>query len=76
MKHIDLRYHFIWEAVEDKKIILNYIPTDKNVSDILTKGLARPKFEQFVEMLGLRGLERKGKEERTTRKEATITNSV
>ena len=57
-KHIDLRYHFIREAVEDGKIIVNYIPTNENVSDIFTKPLARPKFAKFVEMLGLRKLDK------------------
>jgi len=37
MKHIDLRYHFIREAVEDRKILVNYIPTEQNLSDVLTK---------------------------------------
>jgi len=59
MKHIDLRYHFIREAVEDKKITVNYILTDDNVSDVLTKVLTRPKFERFVELLGLRELRKK-----------------
>ena len=45
MKHINLQYHFIWEAVEDNKITISYIPTDQNVSDILTKALVRPKFK-------------------------------
>ena len=46
MKYIDLWYHFIWEAVEDNKISISlYIPTDENVSDVLTKALARLKFE-------------------------------
>ena len=76
IKHINLQYHFIQEAVEDNKISISYIPTDENLSDILTKTLVRLKFEQFVEALGLRRLERKGKEERTTRKEASVTNSV
>ena len=53
-KHIDLRYHFICEAVEDDKIRVRYIPTDENISDVLTKALAKPKFQCFVEMLGLR----------------------
>ena len=53
-KHIDIRYHFIREAVEDKKIMVSYIPTEENVSDILTKALAKPKFQRFVELLGLR----------------------
>jgi len=57
-KHIDLCYHFIHEAVEDGKINVKYIPTSENVADIFTKPLARPKFVQFVEMLGLRALEK------------------
>ena len=64
-KHIDLRYHFIREAVQDKKISVSYVPTDENVSDVLTKALARPKFQRFVKMLGLKaenmGEQRKGK---------------
>ena len=60
-KHINLRYHFIHEAVEDKKISLKYIPTDENVANIFTKALPRPKFEEFMEKLGLRTLEGKNK---------------
>jgi hypothetical protein len=52
-KHIDLRYHFIREAVEDGKIKVQYIPTDDNISDVFTKALPRPKFQRMVEMLGL-----------------------
>ena len=55
-KHIDIRYHFIREAVEDGNIVVNYIPTAENVADIFTKSLAKPKFESFVEGLGLRAL--------------------
>ena len=56
MKHIDIRYHFIREAVEDGNIVVNYIPTAENIADIFTKSLAKPKFESFVEGLGLRAL--------------------
>ena len=52
-KHIDIRYHFIREAVENNKIHMSYISTDENVADIFTKPLARPKFEKFAKMLGL-----------------------
>jgi hypothetical protein len=55
-KHIDLRYHFIREAVEDGKIKVQYIPTDDNVADIFTKALGKPKFQRFVELLGMREL--------------------
>ena len=65
-KHIDLRHHFIREAVDEGKINVEYIPTAKNVADVFTKALARPKFEVFVEMLGLGGIKegRKNKESR------------
>jgi hypothetical protein len=68
-KHIDLRYHFIREAIEDGKIKVKYIPTDENVSDIFTKALAKPKFQRFVEMLGLRREEKlEGKKDRAEKK--------
>ena len=55
-KHIDLQYHFIREAVEDGKIVMKYILTDDNVSDIFTKALPKPKIQSMVELLGLRRL--------------------
>ena len=64
-KHIDLRFHFVREAVEDNKITITYIPTEENVADILTKALVRLKFKAFVERLGLRG--RKEESERGTK---------
>ena len=44
-KHIDIRYHFIREAVESKKITLSYCPTSEQIADILTKPLLRELFE-------------------------------
>ena len=35
-KHIDLRYHFIWECIEDGKVTMDYIPSNENMSDIFT----------------------------------------
>ena len=52
-KHIDLKFYFICEAVKDGKIELQYIPTAKNIADIFTKTMAKPKFSKFVAMLGL-----------------------
>ena len=52
-KHINIQYHFIREAVEDKKIEVKYIPTNDNTSDIFTKPLAKLKFHRFVELLRL-----------------------
>ena len=52
-KHIDGQYHFIHEAVIDGKVSVLYVSTDKNLANIFTKPLAKPKFHQFVELLGL-----------------------
>jgi hypothetical protein len=52
-KHIDLQYHFIHEAVEDKKIKMKYAPTSENITDIFTKVLPKLKFAEFVQKLGL-----------------------
>jgi hypothetical protein len=52
-KHIDLHYHFIREAVQEKKAKMIYIPTADNIADIFMKALAKPKFTWFVGMLGL-----------------------
>ena len=57
-KHIDIRYHFIHEAVEDGKLAVAYIPTEDNPADIFTKALPKAKFKQFVELLGLRTIRR------------------
>ena len=56
-KHINLQYHFIWEGVEDNMIKMEYIPTQENIADVFMKVLARPRFKEFVEGLGLRELE-------------------
>ena len=53
MKHIDLRYHFIHEAVKKKQVVMKYIPTAENVADIFMKALAKLKYTRFVELLGL-----------------------
>jgi hypothetical protein len=52
-KHIDIRYHFVREAVEADKVVVRYISTDDNIADIFTKALSRYKFEYFVKLLGL-----------------------
>ena len=53
LKHIDIRYHYIRELVEDKKVEVFYISTDENPADLFTKNLGRVKFLKFREMLGL-----------------------
>ena len=53
-KHIDIRYHFVRELIEEGKIEVLYIPGEHNPADMFTKSLARVKFEYFRGMLGLK----------------------
>jgi len=53
-KHIDIRYHFLRHKVESGDITLNYVPTNDQSADVLTKGLAREKHKKFSKELGLR----------------------
>ena len=46
-RHMDIRYHFIRDFVQDKTIKLVYCQTDFQQADILTKPLARPAFERL-----------------------------
>jgi transposase InsO family protein len=46
-KHVDVKYHFITETVERGDVLLQWIPTTKQLADILTKGLGRQLFERF-----------------------------
>jgi transposase InsO family protein len=52
-KHIDIRFHFIREAVANGHFILEYCPTNDMPADALTKALNRTKTERFASMIGL-----------------------
>jgi hypothetical protein len=61
-KHIELHYHYICDMVQIGALKLQYISTDEQVVDVLTKPLSRVKFEYFRDKLGLvrKDLPRKG----------------
>ena len=48
-KHIDIKYHFIRDAVINKTIVLEYCRTEDMIADILTKALCKGRF-QFLRM--------------------------
>lgn len=53
-KHIDIQYHFIQEAVKNRRISVEYVPTDENLADIFTKPLLKAKFHHSIKSLGLK----------------------
>ena len=52
-KHIEIKYYFIRDKVQEGEVKLKYIPTDEQTSNILTKPLSRIKFAYFWEKMGI-----------------------
>ena len=53
LKHIEIRYHFIWDYVQRGIVELRYVSTDEKVVDIMTKSLGQGKFVLFRDKLGV-----------------------
>lgn len=50
-KHIDVRYHFLKEKLDEHCFEVEFCPTDKQLADILTKSLTNVKFLRLREQL-------------------------
>ena len=51
-KHIHIIHCWVSEKVEDKEMCVKYIASSENVSDILTKALFKPAFEELRKNYG------------------------
>jgi hypothetical protein len=52
-KHIDVRYHYIRECIEEDRVNIEQINTKLQLADILTKALGRNQFLLLREKIGL-----------------------
>ena len=52
-KHIDVRFHYLWEMNEQGMIRIKFVKSEWNVSDIFTKNLSEGLFHHHVETLGI-----------------------
>jgi hypothetical protein len=55
-KHIDTRYHYIRECIERGKIVIDYITTEVQITNILTKELGRVRFQELRARIGVKNL--------------------
>ena len=55
-KHIHRKYHFIRECVENGQILVEHVPGVNQRADILTKALAKIKFKEMRDLIGVRDL--------------------
>ena len=53
MKHIDIKYHFCRQHVEEGRVVLLYVPTNEQQADILTKNLTHVKFQELRSKIGV-----------------------
>ncbi|GKB60268.1 retrovirus-related pol polyprotein from transposon TNT 1-94 [Tanacetum coccineum] len=52
--HIDIRFHFIKDHVENRVIELYFVNTEYQLADIFTKALCRERIEFLINKLGMR----------------------
>ncbi|GJT41342.1 retrovirus-related pol polyprotein from transposon TNT 1-94 [Tanacetum coccineum] len=55
-KHIDIRYHFIEEQVENGVVELYFIRTQYQLADIFTKALGQERLDFLINKLGMRSM--------------------
>ncbi|GJR46375.1 hypothetical protein Tco_1314478 [Tanacetum coccineum] len=55
-KHIDVRYHFIKEQVENGIVEIYFVRTEYQLAGIFTKPLPRERFNFLIEKLGMRNM--------------------
>lgn len=55
-KHINKRYHFIRECIEEGQIEVEHVSGEEQRADILTKALARIKFKEMRSLIGVQDL--------------------
>ena len=53
LKQIEIKYHYIMDMVQREVVKLQYVAMDEHIANVLTKPLARVKFEYFKEKLGV-----------------------
>lgn len=54
MKHMDVRHHFVRQAVTDGIVSIESVSTNEMPADVLTKSLPKPKHLKCIESLGVR----------------------
>ncbi|GJS39715.1 retrovirus-related pol polyprotein from transposon TNT 1-94 [Tanacetum coccineum] len=55
-KHINVRYHFIKDQVENGIVELYFVRTEYQLADIITKPLPRERFNSLIEKLDMRSM--------------------
>ena len=52
-KHIDVRYHFVREIIEECGVLIQKIKTNDNPADMLTKVMTTIKFNHCLNLINI-----------------------
>ena len=52
-KHIDVKFHFLRDCVEEGQVVIEFVDTKRQLADILTKSLGRLRFMELRGMIGM-----------------------
>ena len=52
-KHIDVRYHFVREIIEEGAVLVHKIKTDDNPADMLIKVVTTIKFNHCLDLINI-----------------------
>ena len=50
-KHIDVKFHFLRDCVNGGQIVIEFVETDRQLTDVLTKPLGRLRFTELKKMI-------------------------
>ena len=59
LRHINIRFHFVRDALQQQLVSIDYCESKENAADILTKALSSPTHWTCIDLLGMR-MELKG----------------
>ena len=52
-KHIEVKYHLVWESAKKGHINVDFIRSEEQLGDVLTKPLGKVKFHELCAKIGL-----------------------
>nr|GEY98893.1 retrotransposon protein, putative, unclassified [Tanacetum cinerariifolium] len=76
LKHIDIRYHFIKEQVENGVIKLYFVNTEYQLADLFTKALGRDRIEFLTNKLGMRSFTPETLKQLMNEEDKTIATTI
>ena len=56
-KHIDVKFHFLRDCVDEGQIVIEFVETDQQLADDLTKPLGRFRLTELKEMIVMEGVQ-------------------